>query len=428
MRRLFHKARLICPAQALDSKGWLVIDDGLIAETGIDTPPDALLASADEVIDCTGLILGPGLVDMRAETRDPGAEHLETLDTLLAAAAAGGITSLAIQPQTDPVIDNAALIDSLQLRASRRQGPHLYCHGAMSRNLDGTQMAELGMMAASGAVGFSNGHSSIQDTQTMRRILTYAAMLDKPVMHHCEDISLSDGSDMNEGATSTRLGLIGSPIEAETIILERDLQLVRLTGARYHAAHLTTAKSVEAVRRAKNEGLPVTADTSAPYFQLNELAVSTYSSAAKLNPPLRTEDDRQAIMAALADGTIDVIASDHVPVNPDMKHLPFSLASCGASGLEVMLVMTLRLVLNDVISWQRAFELLSLAPATILDIPGGSLVVGTEADIALIDPRTSWIVTGREFNSLSRITPFEGQPVEGRAVRTIVGGADIFIR
>jgi len=298
----------------------------------------------------------------------------------------------------------------------------------MSRNLDGTQMAELGMMAASGAVGFSNGHSSIQDTQTMRRILTYAAMLDKPVMHHCEDISLSDGSDMNEGATSTRLGLIGSPIEAETIILERDLQLVRLTGARYHAAHLTTATSVEAVRRAKNEGLPVTADTSAPYFQLNELAVSTYSSAAKLNPPLRTEDDRQAIMAALADGTIDVIASDHVPVNPDMKHLPFSLASCGASGLEVMLVMTLRLVLNDVISWQRAFELLSLAPATILDIPGGSLVVGTEADIVLIDPRTSWIVTGRDFNSLSRITPFEGQPVEGRAVRTIVGGADIFIR
>ena len=386
------------------------------------------MASADEVIDCTGLILGPGLVDMRAETRDPGAEHLETLDTLLAAAAAGGITSLAIQPQTDPVIDNAALIDSLQLRASRRQGPHLYCHGAMSRSLDGTQMAELGMMAASGAVGFSNGHSSIQDTQTMRRILTYAAMLDKPVMHHCEDISLSDGSDMNEGATSTRLGLIGSPIEAETIILERDLQLVRLTGARYHAAHLTTATSVEAVRRAKNEGLPVTADTSAPYFQLNELAVSTYSSAAKLNPPLRTEDDRQAIMAALADGTIDVIASDHVPVNPDMKHLPFSLASCGASGLEVMLVMTLRLVLNDVISWQRAFELLSLAPATILDIPGGSLVVGTEADIVLIDPRTSWIVTGRDFNSLSRITPFEGQPVEGRAVRTIVGGADIFIR
>ena len=428
MRRLFHKARLICPAQELDSKGWLVIDNGLIAETGSGTPPDALLASADAVMDCTGLILGPGLVDMRAETRDPGAEHLETLDTLLAAAAAGGITSLAIQPQTDPVIDNAALIDSLQLRASRRQGPHLYCHGAMSRNLDGTQMAELGMMAASGAVGFSNGHSSIQDTQTMRRILTYAAMLDKPVMHHCEDISLSDGSDMNEGATSTRLGLIGSPIEAETIILERDLQLVRLTGARYHAAHLTTATSVEAVRRAKNEGLPVTADTSAPYFQLNELAVSTYSSAAKLNPPLRTEDDRLAIIAALADGTIDVIASDHVPVNPDMKHLPFSLASCGASGLEVMLVMTLRLVLNDVISWQRAFELLSLAPATILDIPGGSLVVGTEADIVLIDPRTSWIVTGRDFNSLSRITPFEGQPVEGRAVRTIVGGADIFIR
>lgn len=428
MRRLFHKAQLICPAQTLDTKGWLLIDDGLIGETGSGTPSEALLASADEVIDCTGLILGPGLVDMRAETRDPGAEHLETLNSLLTAAAAGGITSLAIQPQTDPVIDNAALIDSLQLRASRRQGPHLYCHGAMSRNLDGSQMAELGMMAASGAVGFSNGSCSIQDTQTMRRILTYAAMLDKPVMHHCEDISLSDGSDMNEGATSTRLGLIGSPIEAETIILERDLQLVRLTGARYHAAHLTTAVSVDAVRRAKNEGLPVTADTSAPYFQLNELAISTYSSAAKLNPPLRTEDDRQAIVAALADGTIDVIASDHVPVNPDMKHLPFSLASCGASGLEVMLVMTLRLVLDEVVSWQRAFELLSLAPATILDIPGGSLTVGSDADIVLIDPKTSWIITGRDFNSLSRITPFEGQPVEGRAVRTIVGGADIFIR
>ncbi len=428
MRRLFHNARLICPAQAIDTHGWLLTEDDLIHSTGGGLASDEIKSGADELVDCQGFVLGPGLVDMRAETGDPGAEHLETLDTLLAAAAAGGVTSLAIQPSTEPVIDNASLINSLQMRASRRQGPTLYCHGAMSRNLDGTQMAELGMMADAGAVGFSNGTISIQDSQSMRRILTYSAMLDKPVIHHCEDTSLSDASDMNEGATSTRLGLIGSPAEAETIILERDLQLVRLTGARYHAAHLTTAASLDAVRRAKDEGLPVTADTSAPYFQLNELAVSTYSSSAKLNPPLRAEHDRQAVMTALADGTIDAIVSDHVPVNPDMKYQPFSLASCGASGLEVMLVMTLKLVANDVISWQRVFELLSFTPATILDIPGGTLFAGSVADIVVINPTVSWIVTGRNFSSLSRITPFEGQPVEGKVVRTIVHGADVFIR
>ena len=428
MRRLFNNARLICPAEVIDAHGWLLTEGDLIHSTGRGLASNDIKSAADELVDCQGFILGPGLVDMRAETGDPGAQHLETLDTLLAAAAAGGVTSLVIQPSTEPVIDNASLINSLQMRASRRKGPTLYRYGAMSRNLDGTQMAELGMMADAGAVGFSNGTKSIQNSQSMRRVLTYSAMLNKPIIHHCEDTSLSDASDMNEGVTSTRLGLLGSPAEAETIILERDLQLVRLTGARYHAAHLTTAASLDAVRRAKDEGLPVTADTSAPYFQLNELAVSTYSSSAKLNPPLRAEHDRQAVMTALADGTIDAIVSDHVPVNPDMKYQPFSLASCGASGLEVMLVMTLKLVLNNVISWQRAFELLSLAPATILDIPGGTLSDGSVANIVVINPTIAWIITGREFNSLSRITPFEGQPVEGRVVRTVVRGVDVFIR
>ncbi len=408
---LFKNAHLICPEQKIDANGWLYCDKGVIQQTGTDDLPT--VPENTQIIDCKGQILAPGLIDMRVSSGDPGAEHLETLTSLKEAAAKGGVTSIVILPATIPVIDTAALIDSVQLRASRLDGPNLYCYGAITKDLEPDQMAELGMMAQAGAVGFASGTLSVQDAQTMRRIMTYACMFNRPVIHHCENTSLTHDADMNEGETSTRLGLLGQPAQAETIIVQRDIALCQLTGAHFHASHISTAGSVKAIRQAKKEGLKVTADTAPPYFLLNELSVSGYDTACKLNPPLRSEEDRLAIIKGLADGTIDAIASDHIPVNLDMKAQPFSLAQTGASGIELLLALTAKLVKSGHISWLKAFECLSAAPARILSLSGGSLKSGMPADLICIDPTTSWRIEGRDFKSLSRITPFEGHPAEG---------------
>ena len=316
----------------------------------------------------------------------------------------------------------------LGLRASRVTGPRLHIYGAATKGLAGTEMAELGLMAEAGAVAFTNATASIGDTLVMRRLLTYANMLDKPVIQHCEDASLAADGEMNESETSTRLGLIGIPAIAEAVIVERDIQLMRLTGARYHVAHLSTRAGIDAVRRAKADGLPITADTAPPYFLLNEIAVSTYDTAFKLSPPLRSEDDRQAVIKAIADGTIDAIASDHVPVDGDAKAQPFGPAQPGASGLDTLLALTMTLVQQDQISLLRAFEALSLAPATILDVTGGTLLPGAAADIIVFRPNSGWLVHGADFKSLSRITPFEGQPVQGLVDATYVDGVCVFNR
>jgi dihydroorotase len=424
---LFTNARLIDPSQNLDASGHLAITDGVISALG-SGQINGKTAKADRVIDCSGACLAPGLVDMRVQTADPGSEHLEDLATLLNAAAAGGITGLGCLPNTQPVIDNAAMIDSLGLRASRAAGPRLHIYGAATKGVAGTEMAELGLMAEAGAVAFTNATTSIGDALVMRRLLAYANMLDKPVIQHCEDASLAADGEMNESETSTRLGLIGIPAIAEAVIIERDIQLMRLTGARCHVAHLSTRAGIDAVRRAKAEGLPITADTAPPYFLLNEIAVSTYDTAFKLSPPLRSEDDRQAVIEAIADGTIDAIASDHVPVDGDAKAQPFGPAQPGASGLDTLLALTLTLVQQNQISLLRAFEALSLAPAAILDVTGGTLMPGAAADIIVVRPDTGWLVRGANFVSLSRITPFEGQPVQGLVDATYVDGVCVFNR
>jgi dihydroorotase len=289
-------------------------------------------------------------------------------------------------------------------------------------------MAELGLMANAGAVGFTNGTSTVGDSLIMRRLLSYSSMLDLPFIQHCEDPALSRDGEMNEGETSTRLGLIGNPSEAEVIIIDRDIHLLRRIGARYHVAHISTRAGIDAVRRAKNEGLPVTADTAPPYFLLNELAVSTYNTAFKLSPPLRSEDDRQAVIEGLSDGTIDAIASDHMPVDRDAKMQPFGPAQPGASGLDTLLALSLTLVHQGHISRTRMIELLSMAPAAILDIVGGTLVVGSSADFIRFRPDSSWIVKGADFVSASRITPFESHPVQGLVDATYVEGEAVFQR
>lgn len=423
--RLFN-AHLIDPSQSLDGIGYLDVIDGVVDAIGLGTPPNS--GKFDQLIDCKKSCLSPGIVDMRVQPADPGAEHLESLSTLLAAAAGGGVTALACLPDTRPVIDEASAIDSLCLRASRIGGPRLYAYGAATKGLAGHEMAELGLMAEAGAVGFTNSATSINDSLIMRRLLAYSNMLDKPFIQHCEDHALTKDAEMNEGETSTRLGLLGSPSEAEVIIIDRDLHLLRRTGARYHVAHISTRAGIEAVREAKAEGLAVTADTAPPYFLLNELAISTYNTAFKLSPPLRSEDDRQAVIEGLVDGTIDAIASDHMPVDRDAKMQPFGPAQPGASGLDTLLALSLTLVHQGQISMARMIEALSLAPASILDIPGGTLTPGSSADFILFRPDSSWIVKSANFRSNSRITPFESHPVQGIVDATYVDGTAIFLR
>ena len=420
MRELLVNARLICPSQKLDAKGWLLIENGIIAETGKGNVDSSF--TFDKITDCKGQIIGPGFVDMRVQSGYPGAEHLETMDSLLQAAASGGMSAVVLLPSTQPVIDNAAIIDSLKVRANRASGPKVHCYGAMTKELKQEQMAELGLMAKAGAVGFASGTMSIQSALSMYRIMTYAAMLDKPIIHHCEDFSLSEHGDMNEGETSTRLGLLGKPALAETLVLERDIQLAEATGAHYHASHISTFGSVEIIRQAKKRGLKITADTAPPYFMMNEVAVSGYDTRMKMNPPLRREEDRNGIVEGLADGTIDAIASDHIPVNPDMKNQPFTLASCGGTGLETVLQMTVKLVHGGQFSWQRAFELLSTGPSRILKLNGGSLEKDKPADLVQIDPHAACVIDAQRFKSLSRISPFDGQPCEGKVSRLWVDG------
>jgi dihydroorotase len=422
----FFNAHLIDPSQSLDGIGYLDVIDGVVDAIGLSTPPNS--GKFDQLIDCKKSCLSPGIVDMRVQPADPGAEHLESLSTLLAAAAGGGVTALACLPDTRPVIDEASAIDSLCLRASRIGGPRLYAYGAATKGLAGHEMAELGLMAEAGAVGFTNSATSINDSLIMRRLLAYSNMLDKPFIQHCEDHALTKDAEMNEGETSTRLGLLGSPSEAEVIIIDRDLHLLRRTGARYHVAHISTRAGIEAVREAKAEGLAVTADTAPPYFLLNELAISTYNTAFKLSPPLRSEDDRQAVIEGLVDGTIDAIASDHMPVDRDAKMQPFGPAQPGASGLDTLLALSLTLVHQGQISMARMIEALSLAPASILDIPGGTLTPGSSADLILFRPDSSWIVKSANFRSNSRITPFESHPVQGIVDATYVDGTAIFLR
>jgi dihydroorotase len=405
-------AHIIDPSQAIDGIGYLDITDSHISAVSMGQP--ATDATYDKKIDCKRGVLAPGLVDMRVQSADPGAEHLESLSTLLAAAAKGGITALACLPKTRPVIDEASAIDSLCLRASRIGGPRLYAYGAATKGLEGVEMAELGLMAEAGAIGFTNGTSAIANSLTMRRLLAYTSMLDRPFIQHCEDPDLTEKGEMNEGETSTRLGLIGMPAEAEVIILDRDLHLLRRTGGRYHVAHLSTRAAVDAVRRAKAEGLAVTADTAPPYFLLNELAVSTYDTAFKLSPPLRSEDDRLAVVEGLADGTIDAITQ------------PFGPAAPGASGVDTLLALSLTLVHQNHITLSRAIELLSLAPSNILDIDGGTLMPGVSANFVLFRPESSWIIKGADFASHSRITPFESHPVQGVVDLTYVNGEQIY--
>ncbi len=418
-KKLLKNGRLICPAEQLDFVGHVIIENDRIASISEELPYSD---DIDTIIDCSGCVIMPGAIDMRVQSADPGAEHLESLADLLMAAGNAGITQVVSLPATTPVIDSAVMIDSLKLRASDYKGALLHLYGAMTQSLDNEHMAELGMMAKAGAVGFANSLQSINNSLLMRRIMTYSKMLDKPIMHHCADPHLSKDTDMNESETATRLGLIGQPAIAETIILERDLNLVSLTGCRYHATHISTASSVEAIRRAKSKGLPVTADTSPAYFLLNDKATTDFNTAFRLNPPLRDEVDRLAIIDAIADGTIDVITSDHHPVEMDKKMLPFSQASAGAAGVETLIPLAFSLFHTHSISLTRIINALSVAPAKTISLPIPKLAIGGKANVTIVKLTSSSVIRGANFMSQSQITPFENYPIDSKVTGCFVNG------
>ena len=422
---LLANARIIDPSRDFDIDGDLLIADGVIREAkrGIGA---AGVPEATEVVDCKGKVVAPGLIDMRAFIGEPGAEYRETIASASQAAAAGGVTTIVSQPDTTPAIDDPAIVDFVLRRARDTSIVHVQPMAALTKGLRGEEMAEIGLLKASGAIAFTDGAKSVTNAQVMRRALTYARDFDALIVHHTEDPDIAGEGVMNEGEFAARLGLTGVPTAAETIMLERDMRLVALTESRYHAASLTCGESLEVLRRAKDEGLRVTASASINHLTLNEIDVGPYRTFLKLRPPLRAEEDRAALVAALAAGLIDVIMSDHNPQDVETKRLPFAEASPGAIGLETMLTAGLRLVHAGELALMTLLKAMSSAPAKILRLPGGTLRQGSPADVIVVDPDVPWVLDPAELKSKCKNTPFDEAKLEGRVVRTIVAGRTVY--
>ncbi|MBH66828.1 MAG: dihydroorotase [Rhodospirillaceae bacterium] len=424
-RKLYKNARLLDPASGLDQNGAVLVKDGTIEEAGPDVFID-LTHEDVEVEDCAGKCIAPGLIDMRVMTGEPGNGHLETLDSVSEAAAAGGVTSIVCLPNTDPVIDDVALLEFVERRGSEVGLVNIKSYAAATKGTLGEEMSEIGLLHNAGALGFTDGAKAISNAMVMRRLLSYATVFDTVVIQHPELAELVGDGVMSEGTTATRLGLTGIPVAAEVILIERDLRLVELTGGRYHASRVTTADGIEAIRKAKIAGLPVTCDTAPHYFSLNEDAVTDYRTFAKVSPPLRSEGDRRAVLNGIEDGTIDAIASDHTPRDQDSKRLPFSQAAFGVVGLETLLSITLESVHNGSLTMLKALAALTSNPANILGLGTGDLGPGRPADLVIFDPDVAGFIDAEGFRSKCKNSPFDGKPIQGRVLKTIRGGNIVY--
>ncbi len=418
-------AELIDPSSDRIARGGVLAEGGVIIACGADVTA-ANAGSDAQIIDCKGLHVSPGLIDRRAFIGEPGASHRETIASVSAAAAAGGVTTILATPDTSPPVDGSATVDYIMRRARDNAKVRISVCAALTKGLGGNEIAEIGLLKQAGAIAFSNGSQSVQSSQVMRRAMTYARDYDVLVMHYAEDRELARSGVMNEGEFAARLGLAGIPREAEAIILERDMRLVALTGARYHAELVTTSLSLDIIRRAKAAGLPVTCGASINHLALNENDIGDYRTFLKMSPPLRSEDERMMLVQALADGTIDVIVSDHNPQDVETKRVPFSDAAYGAIGVETMLAAGLRLVNGGHISLPKLISAMSLQPANILQLPQGRLTKGAPADLIIFDPGEPFIVDPAALHSRSKNTPFDEARLQGRVKQTIVNGAIIW--
>jgi dihydroorotase len=418
-------ARLIDPVTGRESQGGVLVIDGLIVDLGPEIIAPNLPSHA-LIVDCGGDCLAPGLIDMRAFLGEPGAEHRETIASATAAAAAGGVTTILARPDTNPPADEPAVVDFLLRRARDTGRVRVLPTAALTRGLLGQEMAEIGLLQQAGAVAFSDGAHSIANARVMRRIMSYAGDFDALIIHYAEDRDLAADGVMNEGELASRLGLPGIPREAEAIVLDRDIRLVNLTGARYHAALVTTSLSLEIIERAKASGLKVTCATSINHLTLNENDIGDYRTFLKLAPPLRHEDERKLLVEAVGSGLIDVIVSDHNPQDVETKRLPYSEAEAGAIGLETMLSAGLRLVASGDVSLGRLMNAMSARPAEILGLPQGRLSIGAPADLIWFYPDEPYIVDPAILHSRCKNTPFDEARMEGRVKLTMVGGDIVF--
>ncbi len=411
--------RIIDPSQSIDRVDELWLRKGKVLAIG--APPEGV--QADVIIDAEGLIVTPGLIDAHVHLREPGNEEDETIATGAASALAGGLTSVACMPNTRPPIDNQAAAEFVVSQARRARKANVYPVGAVSKNRAGEELAELGQRVAGGAGGFTDDGAPVASASLMRRALEYASMFDRVVMQHCQVPELTVGGVMNEGFESTRLGIPGMPAAAEDIMVARDIRLAEITGGRLHIQHLSTSRSVELVREGKARGIKVTAEACPHHFTLTDECLRTFDSNFKMNPPLRTRADIESVIEGLKDGTIELLATDHAPHSPEKKMRELDQAPFGIVGLETLLPITiLALIEPGHLTWPDVIAKLTIHPARLLGIPKGTLSVGVDADVTLIDPNISWTIDPSRFLSKSRNTPDGGWNVRGRAHTVIVAG------
>ena len=424
-RTAIYNARLIDPASGRDEKGGVLIENGVLADIGAGVTKATV---ADVKIDAKGNTLAPGLIDLRVKTGEPGAENKETLETASEAAAAGGVTTFVVMPDTDPVIDSVALVDFIKRRADGVAKVKVHPTGGLTIGLDGQKMSELGLIQEAGAVFFTNGDKPVEDAGVLRRAMQYASSFEAIVSSRPDTSALSRNTVMNAGAFAARLGLRGTPPEAEWIGLERDLMLAETTGAHLLVDCLSTGRSLEAVERARKAGVKVSCSVAAYSLFFNELDIGDYLTYCKVQPPFRSEDDRAALIDGLRRGAIDAVVSAHDPQPPEDKRLPIAEAAYGAVGLETLLPALLSLVARDEVSLIQALKPVTSGPADLLGLPQGRLKKGAPADLVLFDPAAPWACDRDDLNSRSKNSPFDGRKLEGKVLRTWVNGATVFER
>jgi dihydroorotase len=420
----FINARLIDPETNRDEPGGLYVVDGVIADLGAHLRRNA--PEGATVVDCKGRVLCPGLVDAQVFTGEPGYEHRETLKTASHSAAAGGVTTMIVMPDTDPVIDQVSLVDFIQRRARDNAIVHIHTMAAVTKGLKGEEMTEIGLLKRAGAVAFSNGKTSVANTRVMKNALLYGRDFGALIIHHTEDPYLAGSGAMNSGEVATRLGLPGISKVAEIIMIERDVRLVEMTGGRYHAATISCPESLAIIRQAKARGLHVTCGVSINHLTLNENDIGSYRTFLKVRPPLRKEDDRAAMVNAVANGEIDTIVSSHDPQDADVKRRPFAEAADGAVGLETLLAAALRLYHAGDVALPTLLRPLTVSPAKLFGLPGGRLQKGAPADIILVDLDEPWVVNKDLLRSRSKNSPFDEAKMQGRVLRTLVDGETVF--